>query len=98
MNEVKAKFRKKYHECPAKEPELHSEGKGAICYFEKFVFYICCTLIIVIGTEATTIIKTKVVLSSWNLQCRGKRRQQARALERVSSTVPAGKETLSLPR
>lgn len=75
MSEVKAKFgkrKKKYLECPAKEPELHSEGKAAARYFEISVLHICCVLIIVIGTEASTMAKTKVVLSSWNLQCRGK--------------------------
>lgn len=73
-------------ECHAKEPELYSEGGGAICCVEKNVLHVCCMLVIVTGTE---VIQTEVVLCSWNLH-----REEKRDNGQVSSTDTAGGEIL----
>lgn len=49
----------KHLECHEKEPELYSEDKGTICYFEKL--HSERLLVIVTGTEDTTRMKIDVV-------------------------------------
>lgn len=60
------------------EPELHSQGKGAVCYVERSVLPVLCVLVIVIGTEDARGVRSEEPLCSWDPQSEGKAGQQTR--------------------